>query len=126
MTHNPVGDVAELVGRLRKAVARAKEEQVWRRRNALDSAFAEMAEYRLAEAADALEAPSSPTWSSDMDAAPRDGVTDAQVDAALAYWCSKLPKALREQPIPDKLREHMRATLEAVLLPAAPTPPETK
>lgn len=45
-------------------------------------------------------------------------VTEEQVEAALAFWCAKLPKAQREQPIPDKLREHMRGTLEAARLPS--------
>ncbi len=48
-------------------------------------------------------------------------VTDEMVSAALTFWCAKLPKATREQPVPDKLRDHMRATLEAAL--ASPVQP---
>jgi hypothetical protein len=42
-------------------------------------------------------------------------VGDQMVDAALAFWCAKLPKAQRETPIPELLREHMRGTLEAAM-----------
>lgn len=42
-------------------------------------------------------------------------VTAEMVEAALAHWCAKLPKSTREQPVPDKLREHMRGTLDAAL-----------
>jgi hypothetical protein len=46
--------------------------------------------------------------------------TDEQVEAALTTWCAKLPKAQREAPVPEKLREHMRATLTAAFSLAAP------
>ncbi len=40
-------------------------------------------------------------------------ISDDEVEAALAFWCTKLPKAQRERPIPQLLRDHMRGTLEA-------------
>lgn len=56
----------------------------------------------------------TPLFASPTPAVSRE-VTEEMLDRALTYWCSKLPKARREQPIPDKLREHMRSTLSAAL-----------
>jgi hypothetical protein len=72
-------------------------------------------EYRMG-AGDARNAVLEAIRALDALATPSTGaVGDEMVEAALAFWCAKLPKAQREKPIPELLRKHMRGTLEAAL-----------